>query len=185
MTADAAKIRGLGAGMKYVELRSGSGDGEQPVLADPRPCLTRLPGIAAGLPPSARAFAADRGGPHRPRGDLTDRGGTSPTEGDLLVRHTGVSRIQSDVLDGCDPASLGGVIRDEILPLPGGCTREVACRPGRLGGGLPRPGGRVGTGRLAGCGPPGGVGESGRSFRSVAFGSGGRGLGWSGDDPGS
>lgn len=43
-----------------------------------------------------------------------------------------MSDFQSDVLDVCDPASLGDVILDEILPLPDGCTHEVARRPGRL-----------------------------------------------------
>ncbi|MFF0385215.1 hypothetical protein [Streptomyces sp. NPDC004286] len=135
--------------MKYVELRGGGS--EEPVLADPRPYLARLPGIAAGLPPGARAFATDPAhyDPDAKRcvrdllptrvnrtadGDveIRFRHNCFRHEEDLLVRYTGVSRFQSDVLDVCDPASLGDVILDEILPLPGGCTHEVACRPGRL-----------------------------------------------------
>ncbi|MEU2552901.1 hypothetical protein ABZ589_14665 [Streptomyces sp. NPDC013313] len=42
------------------------------------------------------------------------------------------SPVQSDVLGGCDPASLGEVILDEMLPAPAGCTHEPARRPGTL-----------------------------------------------------
>lgn len=123
--------------MKYVALRGGGS--EEPVLADPRPYLDRLPDIAAGLPPGARAFATDPAyyDPEAKRcvrdllparvsrtadGDVEIgfRHNRSRHEEDLLVRCTGVSDFQSDVLDVCDPASLGDVILDEILPLPGG-----------------------------------------------------------------
>ncbi|MEU6243324.1 hypothetical protein [Streptomyces sp. NPDC047024] len=135
--------------MKYVELSGGAG--EEPVSADPRPYLARLPGIAAGLPPGARAFATDPAhydpGDRRCVRDLLParvrRTGDGDLEirfrhncfrhdEDLVVRYRGVSRFQSDVLGVCDPASLGDVILDEILPRPGGCTHELACRPGTL-----------------------------------------------------
>jgi hypothetical protein len=133
--------------VKYVEID----EGEAAVSVDPGPYLARLPELAGGLPPGARAFATD------PRHyDLGDRHcvqdlhpldvrrsapddieirfrhhGLGHDE-DLVVRYTGVSRFQSDVLGACDLTSLGGVILDEILPQPGGCTHELACRPGTL-----------------------------------------------------
>lgn len=51
---------------------------------------------------------------------------------DLVVRHTGVSRFRADVLDVRALDDIGAVMLDEILPRPGGCTREPACRPGTL-----------------------------------------------------
>ena len=135
--------------MKYVELTGG--EGGEPVFIDPRPYLAQLPALAAELPPGARAFATDPGHydfggkrcvkdlqPERVRrtddGDLEIRfrHNCFKHDEDLLVRYSGVSRFQSDVLDVCDPASLGDVILDEILPHPGGCTHELACRPGTL-----------------------------------------------------
>ncbi|MFE1308305.1 hypothetical protein [Streptomyces sp. NPDC058755] len=135
--------------MRYVELTDGE-DG-YPGFIDPRPYLDRLPALAAELPPGARAFATDPGhydfGGKRCVKDLRPervrRSGDGDVEirfrhncfkhdEDLLVRYRGVSRFQSDVLGVCDPASLGDVILDEILPHPGGCTHELACRPGTL-----------------------------------------------------
>ena len=135
--------------MRYVELTGG--EGEEAVFIDPRPYLAQLPALANELPPGARAFATDSahydfGGKRcvkdlRPTqvrrtadGDLEIlfRHNCFKHDEDLLVRYTGVSRFQSDVLGVCDPASLGDVILDEILPHPGGCTHELACRPGTL-----------------------------------------------------
>ncbi|MFJ9865356.1 hypothetical protein [Streptomyces sp. NPDC101165] len=135
--------------MRYVELTDDE-DG-YPGFIDPRPYLDRLPALAAALPPGARAFATDPGHydfggkrcvkdlrPERVRrtgdGDveIRFRHNCFQHDEDLLVRYTGVSRFQSDVLGVCDPASLGDVILDEILPHPGGCTHELACRPGTL-----------------------------------------------------
>ncbi|MFE2095668.1 MULTISPECIES: hypothetical protein [unclassified Streptomyces] len=135
--------------MRYVELTDDE-DG-YPGFIDPRPYLDRLPALAAELPPGARAFATDPGHydfggkrcvkdlrPERVRrtrdGDveIRFRHNCFKHDEDLLVRYTGVSRFQSDVLGVCDPASLGDVILDEILPHPGGCTHELACRPGTL-----------------------------------------------------
>ncbi|MFJ9815896.1 hypothetical protein ACIRU3_11570 [Streptomyces sp. NPDC101151] len=135
--------------MRYVELTGG--EGEEPAFIDPRPYLARLPALAHELPPGARAFATDRGHydiggkrcvkdlrpvqVHRTRdGDIEIRfrHNCFTHDEDLVVRYTGVSRFQSDVLGVCDPASLGDVILDEILPHPGGCTHELACRPGTL-----------------------------------------------------
>ncbi|MES4886944.1 hypothetical protein [Streptomyces sp. NPDC096012] len=135
--------------MKYVEVSGGRGDA--PVLLDPRPYLDRLPGLATGLPPGARAFATDParydfGGRRCVRdlvpaevshgaGDALEirfRHDCARHDEDLVVRYSGVSRFQTDVLDACDPASLGAVLLDEILPHPVGCTHELACRPGTL-----------------------------------------------------
>ncbi|MFI5684499.1 hypothetical protein [Streptomyces sp. NPDC051636] len=133
--------------MKYVELSGGeSGD-----FIDPRPYLARLPGLAESLPPGARAFATDPehyafGGrrcvkdlqPQEVRRDADDtleirfRHNCFKHDEDLVIRYTGVSRFQSDVLGSCDPASLGDVIIDEILPHPDGCTHELSCRQGTL-----------------------------------------------------
>ncbi|MGW4440498.1 hypothetical protein ACWELO_33005 [Streptomyces sp. NPDC004596] len=134
--------------MRYAEL--GGGEGEEG-FADPRPCLERLPALAVELPPAARAFATgpghyDFGGrrcvkdllPSRVRrhggGDVEPRfrHDCLKHDEDLLVRRTGVSRFQSDVLGGCDPASFGDVILDGILPGPAGRTYEPARRPGTL-----------------------------------------------------
>lgn len=136
--------------MKYVEI-DGGGEGGAPVVVDPRPYLERLPELAGGLPPGARAFATDPhhydlGGRHcvqdlhpldvrrtAPAGiEIRFRHTCFPHDEDLIVRYTGVSRFQSDVLGACDLTSLGEVILDEILPHPDGCTHEVACRPGTL-----------------------------------------------------
>ncbi|MGW5325428.1 hypothetical protein [Streptomyces sp. NPDC004014] len=135
--------------MRYAGL--GGGEGEETGLADPRPCPERLPALAAELPPGARAFATDPGhcdlGGRRCLRDLLPsrvrrRGGGDAEirfrrnrfkhDEDLLVRRTGVSRFRSAVLGGRDPASLGEVILDEILPAPAGCTHARACRPGTL-----------------------------------------------------
>jgi hypothetical protein len=135
--------------VKYVEV--GGGEGEEAGFLDPRPYLALLPSLAPELPPGARAFATDPAhyafGGKRCVKDLQPaevrRTGEEAIEirfrhncfkhdEDLIVRYTGVSRFQSDVLDVCDPASLGDVILDEILPHPGGCTHELACRPGTL-----------------------------------------------------
>ncbi|MGV9403351.1 hypothetical protein [Streptomyces sp. NPDC003667] len=135
--------------MRYVEL--GGGEGEETGLADPRFCLERLPALAEELPPVARAFATDPGHydlggrrcvrdllPSRARRhggvdvEIRFRHNRFERDEDLLVRCTGVSRFQSDVLGGCDPASLGEVILDEVLPHPVGCTHEPARWPGTL-----------------------------------------------------
>ncbi|MEU9452806.1 hypothetical protein [Streptomyces sp. NPDC048277] len=133
--------------MKYVEI----GEGEAAVLIDAGPYLARLPELAGGLPPGARAFATDprhyEFGGRRCVKDLRplDMRRTAPADieirfrhncfqhdEDLIIRYTGVSRFQSDVLGACDLGSLGEVILDEILPHPDGCTHELACRPGTL-----------------------------------------------------
>ncbi|MER7837277.1 hypothetical protein ABTY98_15550 [Streptomyces sp. NPDC096040] len=131
-------------------------DGAGPVFIDPSPYLARLPEFAGDLPPGARAFATDPGhydlGGHRCVKDLRplDMRRTAPDDieirfrpnrfhhnrvehdEDLVVRYSGVSRFQRDILGACDLTSLGEVILDEILPYPGGCTHELACRPGTL-----------------------------------------------------
>jgi hypothetical protein len=136
--------------VKYVEI----GTGPAEVSVDPGPYLARLPELAAGLPPGARAFATDPRhyelGGRRCVRDLRplDMRRTAPADiqirfrrdclgpdeylEDLIVRYTGVSRFQTDILGACDIASLGEVILDEILPHPDGCTHELACRPGTL-----------------------------------------------------
>ncbi|MFD8820522.1 hypothetical protein ACFV23_55890 [Streptomyces sp. NPDC059627] len=133
--------------MKYVEI----GEGTTAVSIDPGPYLARLRELAAALPPGARAFATDprhyEFGGRRCVKDLhpLDMRRTAPADmeihfrhncfkhdEDLIVRYTGVSRFQTDILGACDIASLGEVILDEILPHPDGCTHELACRPGNL-----------------------------------------------------
>ncbi|MER6078137.1 hypothetical protein [Streptomyces sp. NPDC001833] len=138
--------------MKYVEIGDGATDeGVAAVSVDPGPYLARLPELAEGLPPGARAFATDprhyEFGGRRCVKDLypLDMRRTAPADveirfrhhcyqhdEDLIVRYTGVSRFQTDILGACDLTSLGEVILDEILPHPGGCTHELACRPGTL-----------------------------------------------------
>ncbi|MEU2772818.1 hypothetical protein ABZ646_07785 [Streptomyces sp. NPDC007162] len=128
--------------MKYVDVRGG---------CDPGPYLARLPELADRLPPGARAFATDPrhydpGDRHcvqdlhpldvrRPARDAVElrfRNHRAGPDEDLVVRYTGVSRFQTDILGACDLSSLGEVILDEILPHPDGCTHELACRPGTL-----------------------------------------------------
>ncbi|MCW8377232.1 hypothetical protein [Streptomyces justiciae] len=135
--------------MKYVDLDGR--DGDVTGIIDPRPYLARLPELAESLPPGARAFATDPGHydfsgkrcvkdlkPLQVRrtgdGEIEIRFGHNcwKHDEDLLVRYMGVSRFQVDVLDVCDVAALGDVILDEVLPYEGGCTHEVACRPGTL-----------------------------------------------------
>ncbi|MFD5795480.1 hypothetical protein ACFWIO_18460 [Streptomyces diastatochromogenes] len=135
--------------MRYVELTGG--EGEEAGFIDPRPYLDRLPSLAPELPPGARAFATDPGHydfggrrcvkdlrPERVRrtGDgnleIRFRHNCFKHDEDLLVRYTGVSRFQSDVLGVCDPASLGDGCRAESVPHPGGGTHALACRPGTL-----------------------------------------------------
>ena len=138
--------------MKYVEIDEGATDeGAAAVSVDPGPYLARLPELAVGLPPGARAFATDprhyEFGGRRCVQDLRPLAmrRTAPADieirfrhdchrhdEDLIVRYTGVSRFQTDILGACDLGSLGEVILDEILPHPGGCTHELACRPGTL-----------------------------------------------------
>ncbi|GGN03778.1 hypothetical protein [Streptomyces fuscichromogenes] len=139
--------------MRYVEIGTGEdrGEAEAAVFVDPGPYLARLPELADGLPPGARAFATDPRhyelGGRRCVRDLRplDMRRTAPADmeirfrhnslshnEDLIVRYTGVSRFQTDILGACDIASLGEVILDEILPHPDGCTHELACRPGTL-----------------------------------------------------
>lgn len=135
--------------MRYVDLDARVG--ELTGVIDPRPYLERLPEFARSLPPGARAFATDPGhyafaGPRcvkdlRPlevrrlaedEVELHFGHNCWKHDEDLLVRYSGVSRFQVDVLDACDVAGLGEVILDEVLPHPDGCTHEVACRPGTL-----------------------------------------------------
>ncbi|MBE8471449.1 hypothetical protein [Streptomyces justiciae] len=135
--------------MKYVDLDGR--DGDVTGIIDPRAYLGRLPELAESLPPGARAFATDPGHydfsgkrcvkdlkPLQVRrtgdGEIEIRFGHNcwKHDEDLLVRYMGVSRFQVDVLDVCDVAALGDVILDEVLPYEGGCTHEVACRPGTL-----------------------------------------------------
>ncbi|MER5525054.1 hypothetical protein ABT075_10685 [Streptomyces sp. NPDC002677] len=135
-----------GAGPVFVD-----GEGVGPVRIDAGPYLVRLPEFAGELPPGARAFATDPDhydfGGHRCVKDLRplEMRRTAPDDieirfghncfkhdEDLVVRYSGVSRFQTDVLGACDLTSLGEVILDEILPYPGGCTHELACRPGIL-----------------------------------------------------
>lgn len=135
--------------MRYVDLDGR--DGDFTGIIDPRPYLAKLPELAEQLPPGARAFATDPGHyafsgkrcvkdlkPQRVRrlGDeeIEIRFGHNcwKHDEDLVVRYEGVSRFQVDVLDVCDVAALGDVILDEVLPHDGGCTHEVACRPGTL-----------------------------------------------------
>ncbi|MEU8649573.1 hypothetical protein [Streptomyces sp. NPDC048737] len=135
--------------MKYVELDGRVGDLFG--VLDPRPYLERLPVLGGQLPPGARAFATDpdhydfsarrcvkdllpvearRAGEE----DLEIRFGHNcwKHDEDLVVRYTGVSLFQADVLDVCALDDVGAVMLDEILPHPGGCTHELACRPGTL-----------------------------------------------------
>lgn len=135
--------------MKYIDLDGR--DGAVTGIIDPRPYLARLPTLARQLPPGARAFAIDPG--HydfhgkrcvkdlRPQGvrrtgedEIELRFGHNcfKHDEDLLVRYTGVSRFQVDVLDVCDVSALGDVILDEVLPHADGCTHEIACRPGTM-----------------------------------------------------
>ncbi|WP_367321949.1 hypothetical protein [Streptomyces sp. HUAS ZL42] len=135
--------------MKYVDL-DGEVGGPAGVI-DPRPYLERLPLLAEQLPPGARAFATAPGhydfSGKRCVKDLKPqavrRSGDDEIEirfghncrqhdEDLLIRYTGISRFQVDVLDVCDVAALGDVILDEVLPHAEGCTHEIACRPGTL-----------------------------------------------------
>ncbi|MFG2132514.1 hypothetical protein ACGFNV_32545 [Streptomyces sp. NPDC048751] len=135
--------------MKYVDLDAvilGRRGG-----INPHPYLERLPVLADSLPPGARAFATDPD--HydfegkRCVKDLKPREARRTGDDtielhfghncwkhheDLVIRYTGVSRFQADVLDVCDLADLGDVILDEVLPHPDGCTHEIACRPGNL-----------------------------------------------------
>lgn len=135
--------------MKYVELEGRVGD--LTGVLDPGPYLERLPVLGGQLPPGARAFAADpdhydfsgrrcvkdllpvearRTGDE----DLEIRFGHNcwKHDEDLVVRYRGVSRFQAGVLDVCALDEVGAVVLDEILPHPGGCTHELACRPGTL-----------------------------------------------------
>ncbi|MFD8718719.1 hypothetical protein ACFV2H_12040 [Streptomyces sp. NPDC059629] len=133
--------------MKYVEIDEGGAA----VSVDPGPYLARLPELAGGLPPGARAFATDprhyEFGGRRGVKDLRplDMRRTAPADveirfghncfrhdEDLIVRYSGVSRFQTDILGASGLTSLGEVILDEILPHPDGCTHELACRPGTL-----------------------------------------------------
>jgi hypothetical protein len=135
--------------VKYVDLDGRSG--EVTGIIDLGPYLARLPELADQLPPGARAFATDPG--HyalsgsrcvkdlRPREvrrtaddgiELHFRHSCWKHDEDLVVRYTGVSRFQTDVLGACDVTALADVILDELLPHPDGCTHEIACRPGTL-----------------------------------------------------
>jgi len=135
--------------VKYVELDGQVGDVTG--VIDPGPYLERLPVLAERLPPGARAFATDpdhyafsgkrcvkdlKPGVARRRGDdgieIRFAHNCWKHDEDLVVRYTGVSRFQADVLDVCALDDLGDVILDEILPHPDGCTHEIACRPGTL-----------------------------------------------------
>ncbi|MFE9677613.1 hypothetical protein ACFYO5_26390 [Streptomyces sp. NPDC006259] len=135
--------------MKYVELDGRVGD--LTGVLDPGPYLEKLAVLGGQLPSGARAFATDPGHydfsgrrcvkdllPTQARrtgsDELVIRFGHNcwKHDEDLVVRYTGVSRFQADVLDVCVLDDLGEVILDEILPHPGGCTHELACRPGTL-----------------------------------------------------
>ncbi|MFJ4690936.1 hypothetical protein [Streptomyces sp. NPDC088766] len=135
--------------MKYVELDGRAGDLSG--VLDPRPYLERLPALRGQLPPGARAFATDPDHydfsgrrcvkdllpveAHRTGDeDLEIRFGHNcwKHDEDLVVRYTGVSRFQADVLDVCALDDIGAVMLDEVLPHPGGCIHELACRPGTL-----------------------------------------------------
>ncbi|XUL89467.1 hypothetical protein ACQ86D_24840 [Streptomyces galilaeus] len=105
-------------------------------------------------------------------------------EEDLVIRYTGVSVFRADGLDGLDGtggtgvldgpeapdvrdlSALGDVILDEVLPAPGGCTHEIGCRPGTL---------------FVACRDL----SAEWSVADCPEARGGRGLRWSGDDPGS
>ncbi|MFF9059031.1 hypothetical protein ACF09K_10065 [Streptomyces sp. NPDC014882] len=143
--------------MKYVGLDGRVGD--LTGVLDPTPYLERLPAPGGQLPPGARAFATDPDhydfSGRRCVKDLrpveTRRAGDAELEirfghncwkhdEDLVVRYRGVSRFRADVLDAgaLDDAGavgldvFGAVVLDEILPHPGGCAHELACRPGTL-----------------------------------------------------
>ncbi|MFE2420406.1 hypothetical protein [Streptomyces hokutonensis] len=173
--------------MRYVELDGRAG--EVTGVIDPRPYLAELAGFAELLPPGAREFATDPDhydfGGRRCVKDLKPqsvvRVGDDSMEirfghncwkhdDDLLVRYTGVLRFQADVPDvrdlSADLSALGDVILDEVLPAPGGCTHEIGCRPGTL---------------FVACRDL----SAEWSVADCPEARGGRGLRWSGDDPGS
>ena len=131
--------------MKYVELDGRVGD--LTGVLDPGPYLERLPVLGGRLPPGARGFATDPDhydfSGRRCVKDLLPREARRighncwKHDEDLVVRYSGVSRVQADVLDVWAPdvralGELGEVVLDEILPHPAGCTHELACRPGTL-----------------------------------------------------
>ncbi|MFF4778727.1 hypothetical protein ACFY05_38475 [Microtetraspora fusca] len=133
--------------MKYVHIEE-TADG---VRLDPSEYLRRLPVLAPSLPAGAQAFATDAG--HYDFGrrcvkDLTleriafgdDEAGMRlelgfrhncwKHEDDLTVHYRGVSAFTLDIpQEWPEPAV---VILDEVLPHPGGCTHEIALRPGAI-----------------------------------------------------
>ncbi|MGQ4268257.1 hypothetical protein [Nocardiopsis changdeensis] len=128
---------------------------------DPNAYLEALPGLAARLPPGARAFAADPG--HydfygsrcvkdlRPAGiamapggeglfDLTLTFEPNPFKHDagLSLAYTGASSFAVEAdgerarTDGGPLPGLGDVTLDEVLPHERGCSHEVGLLGGRI-----------------------------------------------------
>ncbi|MFD8277582.1 hypothetical protein [Streptomyces flaveolus] len=135
--------------MEYVNLDAQVGDVSG--VLDPARYLSHLPSISGDLPPGARAFATDTDHynfhSRRCVKDLTLRavrgaGGEEMEvefqhncwkhDQDLLIRYTGVSSFVIDSVDEDRGTDLGAVILDEILPLRGGCSHEIACWDGTL-----------------------------------------------------
>ncbi|MBM2615417.1 hypothetical protein JIG36_07545 [Actinoplanes sp. LDG1-06] len=125
--------------MKHVSIRfTGMGNG-----VDPRPYVEALPSFADELPHGARDFATDPG--HydfhgkrcvkdlelrEVRFDENDvivefRHNCFKHEEDLTIRYVEVSEFTADF-------PRYGVILDEILPAPEGCSHEIVCLSGSV-----------------------------------------------------
>lgn len=116
---------------------------------DPHPYLRLLVGLAADLPPGARAFAldADHYDFYSTRCvkdlvlhslELQDSGrsatlaftpNASKHDEGLLLRYSDVSRL-SVSRTGHDTHGLGSVLLDEMLPTPEGASHEIAMTGG-------------------------------------------------------
>lgn len=139
----------LGGPVKYVDLNATAGD--LAGVIDPNPYLERLPEIAEALPAGARAFATDPDhydfmgkrcvkdlelarveGPSGGDLVLCFRHNCWKHEEDLIIRYRGVTAFTVEAAEGEEPADLGPLILDEVLPHEGGCTHEFAFIAGTL-----------------------------------------------------
>lgn len=135
-------------GMRYVRVVSD----DLATFFDADEYIRRLPGFVNDLPPGARAFATDPQhydftGTRCVKDLRLDQIPTSSQENndhqlrlrhncwkhdeDLIIRYHGLRRVEAkiDTMDQSTPAT---VTLDEILPVAGGCSHEIALWTGSI-----------------------------------------------------